>query len=82
MSICSCCIFSYSSSDQVSSQPSSSKNLVNEDIYPYYRKSISDWKNEYADECKKCSKSEECGGFFSSGLNIRSSSRIKAFTSS
>ena len=51
--------------------------LVNEDIRPYYRKSISDWKNEYAPECAGCTKSSECGGFFSSGIQNRYSKFIK-----
>jgi His-Xaa-Ser system radical SAM maturase HxsC len=42
--------------------------LINPDVLPYYRKSISDWKNEYAPECKNCFKMQECGGFFSSGI--------------
>jgi len=42
--------------------------LVNSDIYPYYRKSISDWKNEYATECEVCTRKSDCGGFFSSGI--------------
>jgi His-Xaa-Ser system radical SAM maturase HxsC len=35
-------------------------------LWPYMRKSISDWKNEYEPECVKCSAREQCGGFFSS----------------
>lgn len=54
--------------------------LLNDDIYPFYRKSISDWKNEYADECVGCDKMSECGGFFSSGLKYGYSSHIKPFT--
>lgn len=42
--------------------------LVHSDIYPYYRKSISDWKNEYATECEVCTRKSDCGGFFSSGI--------------
>ncbi|PPK35825.1 His-Xaa-Ser system radical SAM maturase HxsC [Pseudomonas laurylsulfatiphila] len=42
--------------------------LVNSDINPYYRKSISDWKNEYATECEACTRKSDCGGFFSSGI--------------
>jgi His-Xaa-Ser system radical SAM maturase HxsC len=40
--------------------------LINEEVKPFYRKSISDWKNEYMSECEPCSKKDECGGFFSS----------------
>jgi len=38
-------------------------------------KSISDWKNEYAEVCGGCSAREECGGFFSSA-KYRSSVHI------
>ena len=54
--------------------------LVNKDIIPYYKKSISDWKNEYADECATCSRMEECGGFFSSGIQYGYSKNLKAFS--
>lgn len=53
--------------------------LVNNDVMPYYRKSISDWKNEYADECDGCSKLSECGGFFSSGIKYGYSKNLKRF---
>ncbi len=47
-------------------------------LWPYARKSISDWKNEYLEECKGCLRRQECGGFFSSA-KLRYSSHIKAF---
>lgn len=53
--------------------------LVNPDVLPYYRKSISDWKNEYAPECKGCSKLNECGGFFSSGVTYGYSNHLSRF---
>lgn len=53
--------------------------LVNPDVYPAYVKSISDWKNEYADECDPCTKKNECGGFFSSGIQNGYSQSIKPF---
>jgi His-Xaa-Ser system radical SAM maturase HxsC len=53
--------------------------LVNDDVMHAYRKSISDWKNEYLTECEFCSKKNECGGFFASQIKYRVSSRIKAF---
>lgn len=53
--------------------------LVNSDILPYYRKSISDWKNEYASECEGCSKLSECGGFFSSGISFGYSKHLRKF---
>ena len=53
--------------------------LVNKDIQPYYRKSISDWKNEYAEECNGCTKQNECGGFFSSGIKYGYSKHLVPF---
>jgi His-Xaa-Ser system radical SAM maturase HxsC len=53
--------------------------LVNSDIKPYYVKSISDWKNEFAPECVNCSKANECGGFFSSGIKYKYSAYLKPF---
>jgi His-Xaa-Ser system radical SAM maturase HxsC len=53
--------------------------LVNEDILPYYKRSISDWKNEYVDECKTCSRINECGGFFSSGVQHGYSRHLRPF---
>lgn len=46
----------------------------------YYRKSISDWKNEYAEECNKCTRVSDCGGFFSSGIQHLYSQRLIPFT--
>ena len=53
--------------------------LINDDTKFNYQKSISDWKNEYIDECNKCSKKIECGGFFSSAIKYGYSNHIKAF---
>jgi His-Xaa-Ser system radical SAM maturase HxsC len=53
--------------------------LVNDDVMHAYRKSISDWKNEYLIDCKGCSKQEECGGFFASQIKYRTSKYIKPF---
>ena len=55
--------------------------LVNADVLPYYRKSISDWKNEYAPECVGCTKLSECGGFFASGIQYGYSKHLKPFLS-
>jgi hypothetical protein len=44
-----------------------------------YRKSISDWKNEYVKECGGCQKMNECGGFFTSSVLYKYSSNIKPF---
>lgn len=53
--------------------------LVNNDIQPFYKKSISDWKSEYAQECGSCIRKAECGGFFSSGIQYGYSKSIKPF---
>lgn len=41
-------------------------------LWPYARKSISDFKNIYLDECEKCSVLRDCGGLFRSGTRIHS----------
>jgi His-Xaa-Ser system radical SAM maturase HxsC len=53
---------------------------VNPDVLGNYRKSISDWKTEYLDECLRCLKRTECGGLFSSSKQYQHSKFIKAFT--
>ena len=53
---------------------------VNSDITKNYKKSISDWKNEYVDECQSCTKLQDCGGFFSSSKSYKYSQYIKAFS--
>ena len=52
---------------------------VNPDIQGNYRKSISDWKNEYLEECASCTMRNECGGLFSSSRLYKHSEYIKAF---
>lgn len=52
---------------------------VNPDILPAYRKSISDWKNEYLDVCDRCTKKHQCGGFFTSSKLHRHSDHIHPF---
>jgi His-Xaa-Ser system radical SAM maturase HxsC len=51
--------------------------LLPERVWGHARKSISDWKNEFMDECKSCSKIDECGGFFKWNLK-KPSEHIKA----
>jgi His-Xaa-Ser system radical SAM maturase HxsC len=46
--------------------------LLPESIWKYARKSISDWKNEYLPECRKCYKINECGGLFTWNLKKHS----------
>jgi His-Xaa-Ser system radical SAM maturase HxsC len=47
-------------------------------LWPFARKSISDWKNIYLEECATCTLREECGGLFQSA-SIRHSAYIKPF---
>ena len=47
-------------------------------LWPFARKSISDWKNEYLDVCDGCAVREQCGGFFTSSL-VRHSDHIRPF---
>jgi His-Xaa-Ser system radical SAM maturase HxsC len=51
---------------------------VSEAIWPYCRKAISDWKNEYLPACDNCGVRVQCGGFFSSVANRRHSRHIEA----
>lgn len=51
--------------------------VIPESIRDFSVKSISDWKNEYIDECNQCKSRENCGGFFSSTIDTHSS-HIKA----
>jgi len=41
-------------------------------LWRFAKRSISDWKNVYLDECERCDVRAECGGFFVSGTKIRS----------
>jgi His-Xaa-Ser system radical SAM maturase HxsC len=50
--------------------------VLDRQLWPFARKSISDWKNEYLDECVGCSVEERCGGFFSSS-SLRRSDHIR-----
>lgn len=47
-------------------------------LWPFARKSISDWKNIYLEECTSCAMHEECGGLFQSAAK-RHSVYIKPF---
>lgn len=44
-------------------------------LHRFSRKSISDWKNFYVDDCGTCVSRDECGGFFASS-NLRRSRGI------
>jgi His-Xaa-Ser system radical SAM maturase HxsC len=50
--------------------------LVNNTLYEYARKSISDWKVKYFEACYSCTLKDECGGDF--GTSIKHSSNIAA----
>jgi His-Xaa-Ser system radical SAM maturase HxsC len=52
---------------------------VNPDVLRNYKKSISDWKNEYLDDCTLCMRKADCGGLFSSSKMYKHSKYIKAF---
>ena len=41
-------------------------------LWPFSRKSVSDWKNAYFEECAACRERETCGGFFASSAVRRS----------
>jgi len=49
-------------------------------MWPYARKSISDWKNEYLPVCSTCTVRDACGGFFTSGITRRYSKHINSIT--
>lgn len=40
--------------------------VIDRRLWPFARRSISDWKNEYIPECEGCNLRDACGGFFSS----------------
>jgi His-Xaa-Ser system radical SAM maturase HxsC len=46
-------------------------------LWPFSRKSISDWKNEYAAECAMCAVKGRCGGFFAWNLKEKRSRGIR-----
>lgn len=41
-------------------------------LWKFARKSISDWKNIYLDECQTCAVREQCGGFFQWATKVHS----------
>ena len=54
--------------------------VLDRSLWPYARKSISDWKNDYVEECARCAERERCGGFFASAA-LRRPAHIKALQS-
>lgn len=53
---------------------------VNPDVYPSCRKSISDWKNEFLDDCAACRRKNDCGGLFSSSKRHKHSEYIRSIS--
>ncbi|HYR22320.1 MAG TPA: His-Xaa-Ser system radical SAM maturase HxsC [Chthoniobacterales bacterium] len=53
--------------------------VLSKELWPFARKSISDWKNIYMRECDECCVRDSCGGFFASAP-LRYSSHIKSVT--
>jgi len=49
------------------------------ELWPFARKSISDWKNIYMPTCRRCAVRKSCGGFFVSAP-LRYSDHIRAFS--
>lgn len=52
--------------------------VLDKAFWPFARKSISDWKNIYLEECNHCAMKEDCGGLFQSAARNHSS-YIKRF---
>ena len=48
-------------------------------LWPYAKKSISDWKRSYLTECTACAKLDDCGGLFTWNLK-KPSAHIQPFT--
>lgn len=53
--------------------------VLDRELWPFARKSISDWKNIYMPECADCTLQDRCGGFFASAT-LRYSRHIKPFS--
>ena len=53
--------------------------LLKPTLWRFARRSISDWKREYLDECNNCNLLKECGGIFATSQ--KHSNEIKAILS-
>ncbi len=53
--------------------------VLRKSLWPFARKSVSDWKNIYIEECESCVIRDQCGGFFASS-ELRHSAHIRSFT--
>ena len=49
---------------------------VTPSLWSYCRASISDWKNEFPDECAPCDVREKCGGFFTWNLGFSQARQV------
>ena len=38
--------------------------VLDQQLWPYAVRSISDWKNDYLDICRRCAVQDRCGGVF------------------
>jgi His-Xaa-Ser system radical SAM maturase HxsC len=47
--------------------------VLRKSLWKFARKSISDWKNVYIEECQSCGAREQCGGFFQWPTKLHSS---------
>jgi His-Xaa-Ser system radical SAM maturase HxsC len=54
--------------------------ILDESLWEFARKSISDWKNVFLEECGGCDLRNECGGFFASAM-IKHSAHIRSMSS-
>ncbi len=52
--------------------------VLDRTLWPFARRSISDWKNIYLDECESCVIRDDCGGLFQSAAK-KHSAHIKPF---
>jgi His-Xaa-Ser system radical SAM maturase HxsC len=46
--------------------------VLRKSLWKFARKSISDWKNIYLEECESCGVREQCGGFFAWATKLHS----------
>jgi His-Xaa-Ser system radical SAM maturase HxsC len=46
--------------------------VLDQSLWPFARKAISDWKNIYLQDCEKCVEREHCGGLFASAETVHS----------
>ncbi|MFO0610843.1 MAG: His-Xaa-Ser system radical SAM maturase HxsC [Polyangiales bacterium] len=54
--------------------------VLDTSLHPFSRRSISDWKNLYFEECDRCLQRDACGGFFESS-RVRRSRGVAPFIS-